>query len=169
MADRPEQTDLELRVFAEFVERSGLPIARASVTKRDPREPDIYCEIEGRGGVAFELAALRDRKSSKIMSDLAKQDAPDESPYWRFDSREAIRHVCRKKRNKTYDTEYPIELILYSVGAMAPEDVVIPWIESAFHDGSCLGPFRRVWFMGRPDESCRCLLWVPAKSGTAMP
>jgi len=104
MADRLEQAALELKVFAEFRERSGLRMVPASVEKRDPPEPDIYCEIDGRGGVAFELAALLDRKSAKIISDLAKEDIPDESPYWRLDSREAIRHVCRKKRIATYTT-----------------------------------------------------------------
>ena len=168
MADRLEQTVLELKVFAEFRERSGLRIGPASVAKRDPPEPDIFCEIEGRGGVAFELAALRDQKSAKIMSDLAKEDVPDESPYWRLDSREAIRHVCRKKRNRTYRTRYPIDLILYADGPLAPADVVIPYIQSAFQHGSCLGPFQRVWFMGRPYERCQCLLSVPAESDTAM-
>ncbi len=168
LADRREQAALELKVFAEFRERSGLHIVPASVEKRDPPEPDIFCEIEGRGGVAFELAALRDRKSAKIMSDLAKEDIPDESPYWRLDSREAIRHVCRKKRNATYSTKHPIDLVLYAEGPLAPEDVVIPYIQSAFQYGSCLGPFQSVWFMGRPNENCCCLLWVPAESDTEM-
>ena len=168
MANRLEQTALELKVFAEFRERSGLRIAPASVAKRDPPEPDIFCEIEGRGGVAFELTALHDRKSAKIMSDLAKEDVPDECPYWSFDSREAIRHVCRKKRKKTYGTPHPIELILYAEGPLAPADVVIPYVWSAFQHGSCLGPFQRVWFMGRPNEPCQCLLSVPAVSDTAI-
>ena len=168
MADRLEQTLVELKVFEEFGERSGLRIAPASVAKRDPPEPDIFCEIEGRGGVAFELAALWDQKSAKIMSDLPKQDVPDECVYWGLDSREAIRHVCRKKRAKTYSTRYPIELVLYSVGPLAPADVVIPHIQSAFQHGSCLGPFQRVWFMGRPNEPCQCILSAPAADDTEM-
>ena len=168
MADRLDRTELELMVFAEFRERSGLRIVPASVAKRNPPEPDIFCEIEGRGGVAFELAALRDQKSAKIMSDLAKQDLPDESPYWRFDSREAIRHVCRKKRSRPYRTSHPIDLLLCAEGALAPEDVVIPYIMSAFHHGSCLGPFQSVWFMGRPNEHCQRLLAASAESDSAM-
>ena len=168
MADRPEQAVLELKMFEEFRERSGLRIAPASVTKRDPPEPDISCEIDGRGGVAFELAALRDRKSAKIMSDLAKEDAPDETPYWRLDSRKAIRHVCRKKRKRTYRTRYPIELILCAHGPLAPAEIVIPYIQSAFQYGSYLGPFQRVWFMGRPNERCHCILSVRAENNTAM-
>ena len=163
MADRLEQTLSELKVFEEFRQRSGLRIAPESVAKRNPPEPDIFCEIEGQGGVAFELAALCDQKSAKIISDLAKEDVSDECPYWRLDSRQPIRHVCRKKRDKTYSTPYPIGLILYSVGPLAPEDFVIPYIQSAFQHGSCLGPFQSVWFMGRPNENCRCLLSVPAE------
>lgn len=168
MADRPEQAVLELKMFEEFRERSGLRIAPASVKKRDPPEPDIFCEIEGRGGVAFELSALRDRESAKIMSDLAKEDAPDEPPYWRLDSRQAIRHVCRKKRNGIYRTRHPIELILYAHGPLAPAEIVIPYIRSAFQYGSYLGPFQRVWFMGRPNERCHCILSVRAENNTAM-
>ena len=108
MADRPEQAVLELNVFEEFRKRSGLPIDPASVEKRDPPEPDIFCKIDGQGGVAFELAALLDQKSAKIRSDLAKEDEPDASPYLRVDSRKAIRHVCRSKRNKDYCTLHPM-------------------------------------------------------------
>lgn len=168
MADRPEQEVLELKVFAEFGKRSGLRIAPASVAKRSPPEPDIFCEIEGRGGVAFELAALCDQKSAKIMSDLAQQDVPDEIPYWRPDSAEAIWRICRSKRNKSYDTQYPIDLLLYAEGVLAPEDVVISYIESAFHHGSRLGPFLRVWYMGRLNERCQCLLSASAESDAAM-
>ena len=85
---------------------------------------------------------------------------PDESPHWWLDSREAIQHVCRKKRQRTYRTPHPIELILYTHGPLAPADVVIPCIREAFQHGSCLGPFQRVWFMGRPNECCQCLLPV---------
>ncbi len=70
----------------------------------------------------------------------------------------------RKKRNQTYGTQYPIDLLLYSEGALAPEDVVIPYIESAFHHGSCLGPFRRLWFMGRPNERCLYVLSASVQS-----
>ncbi|MXY39257.1 MAG: hypothetical protein F4027_08330 [Rhodospirillaceae bacterium] len=161
MADRLEQTDLELKVFTEFTERSALRIVPGSVAKRDPPEPDILCEIEGRGRVAFELSALRDQKSAKIISYLAKQDEPDQSRYWRLDSREAIQHVCRKKRILNYSTPHPVELVLYADGPLGPADFVIPYIRSAFQHGSCLGPFQRVWFMGRPNESCQCLLSVP--------
>ncbi len=161
MADRHEQMERELKVFTEFTERSSLRIVPASVAKRNPPEPDILCQIEGRGEVAFELSALRDQKSAKITSDLVKEDMPDKIPYWRYDSRKAIRHVCQKKRSRTYKTPHPIELILYSDGPLAPADVVVPLILSAFRYGSCLGPFQRVWFMGSPNECCRCLLPAP--------
>lgn len=168
MADRQEQAALERKVFTEFTERSGLRIVTESVTKRDPPEPDILCAIEGRGRVAFELSALRDQRSAKIISYLAKEDEPEHSRYWRLDSREAIRHVCRKKRNLNYRTPHPIELVLYAVGPLAPADFVIPYIQSAFQHGACLGPFQRVWFMGRPNERCQCLLSAKAESDTVM-
>ena len=149
-------------MFAEFRDRSSLPIDPVSVAKRDPPEPDIYCEIERQGGVAFELAALRDQRIAQIQSNLANQDVPNKSRYLRLNSRDTIRHVCRKKRTRTYKTPHPIELVLYAVGPLAPEDFVIPHIESAFHHGDHLGPFRRVWYMGRSNERCVCILPVLA-------
>ena len=44
MADKRKQTDLELKVFTEFMKRCGQRIDPASVAKRNPPEPDIFCK-----------------------------------------------------------------------------------------------------------------------------
>jgi hypothetical protein len=57
----------EISIFSRFAAVSGLSIGEASIEKRPPPEPDILCNIEGVGDVAFELVELIDR-------DLAKRE-----------------------------------------------------------------------------------------------
>jgi hypothetical protein len=63
MQDR--QSDSELAVFRAFVEAQALPIKGDSVQKRPPPEPDILCQVDGLGSLAFELVEI-------INSDLAR-------------------------------------------------------------------------------------------------
>lgn len=55
-------TRKELAVFSDFARDSGLHIVEGSVEKRSPPEPDILCEIEAKGPVAFELLELVDQE-----------------------------------------------------------------------------------------------------------
>jgi hypothetical protein len=56
---------------------------------------------------------------------------------------------------KTYKTNHPIELLVYSDGRLiTPDDVIIPTITPIFE--SYNGPYRRAWFMG---EDTICLIW----------
>ena len=48
----------EMKVFLEFLQKSGLPIERDSVKTRTPPEPDILCRHKEQGFVAFELVEL---------------------------------------------------------------------------------------------------------------
>ena len=52
------QDEEELEVFRRFAESSDLPIKMQSIQKCKPPEPDILCEIEDVGFVAFELVRL---------------------------------------------------------------------------------------------------------------
>jgi hypothetical protein len=55
------QAAKERTIFLEFVLASGLDIDVGSVQSRKPPEPDIICEIAGRGMVGFELTELIDQ------------------------------------------------------------------------------------------------------------
>ena len=52
----------------EFASVAGLPIVPGTVESRSPPEPDIVCEIEGRGRVAFELVTLFDEDLPRTLS-----------------------------------------------------------------------------------------------------
>ncbi len=70
------QPERERRVFRFFAvdaaQYAGLPLIAETMTSRDPPEPDILCEIEGHGSVAFELAEILDQASMKIMATMMR-------------------------------------------------------------------------------------------------
>lgn len=55
------QAEKERAIFLEFAPASGIDIDTESVENRDPPEPDIVCQIAGRGTVGFELTELIDQ------------------------------------------------------------------------------------------------------------
>ena len=70
------QPERERRVFrffaADAAQYAGLPLIAETITSRDPPEPDILCEIEGHGSVAFELAEILDQASMKVMATMMR-------------------------------------------------------------------------------------------------
>lgn len=50
----------EKRIFSQFAEVCPLPIQSDSIVKRNPPEPDILCQVEGEGTVAFEMVEIID-------------------------------------------------------------------------------------------------------------
>lgn len=55
-----QQTLGELTVFGQFVEVCPLPIRIDSITKQE--SPDVLCEVEGQGQLAFEITEIVDPK-----------------------------------------------------------------------------------------------------------
>lgn len=53
-----EHDERELAIFEIFVRTSSLPVFPGSILKRPPPEPDILCDVEGEGPVAFELGEI---------------------------------------------------------------------------------------------------------------
>jgi hypothetical protein len=68
-----EKAAQEIRVFREFVERSGLLIDPTTVQNRPPPEPDIRCVAAGEGPVAFELVELCNPELAKDIGDQIKR------------------------------------------------------------------------------------------------
>ncbi len=131
--------DVEVQIFAEFVRRGALAIDLASIQKRFSPFPDILCSHATEGLMSFELAEL-------CAEDLARMMAkPGESDFlWTSDPSERI---LRKKVQKSYQVDGPLELLLYTNGRIVtPDDVIIPTIRPILQSSS--GQFRRVWLMG---------------------
>ena len=139
----------EIEAFRLFIVRSQTPIDPLSVEKRNPPEPDILCRHATDGVVAFELAILCDAEIAKVIAagSKARTDA--------FSTSDPSAEIVRKKLKKSYETDHPIELLVYSDGRLiTPDDVIIPTITPILE--SRKGPYQRAWFMG---EKTTCLIW----------
>jgi len=62
---------MERDVFEAFAESVPLPIRKESIEKRHPPEPDIVCQQESGGGIAFELVELTDSITRKMAADTS--------------------------------------------------------------------------------------------------
>ena len=152
MPDDKDKSEHEVRVFYEFITRSGLPIDRCSVEKRHPREPDILCQVSTEGLVAFELVEICDGTIASGVNWLLKQNDLD-AKYIR--PGDPVWNILIKKREKKYETPHPIELLVYAGRTLIMPDQIISKINTIF----CYpGNFRRIWFMGQPDETCECVI-----------
>ncbi len=56
-----KQSKFEKSVFSAFSEIAPFTVLEDSIQSREPPEPDILCNIEGRGQVGFELTELIDQ------------------------------------------------------------------------------------------------------------
>lgn len=147
----------ELTAFQEFAERSHLAIVCVSIEKRKEPEPDILCHVSGEGYVAFELKELCDPKIAKQISYKIKMKSDKAPAVWAADPTEGI---LRSALDRKYKSDYPMELILYKGSrVVTPADVAISVMRRVLEDAS--HKFRRVWFMGLPDETCECVFPAP--------
>jgi hypothetical protein len=62
--------------FAEHAAREGMIIRRGSAVSRPPPEPDILCDVEGEGLVAFELAEIIDPVLAENISVAVRKNVP---------------------------------------------------------------------------------------------
>jgi hypothetical protein len=117
----------EMEVFLEFLQKSGLPINRDSVENRKPPEPDILCRHNEQGLMAFELVELCESEIAKTISESTRSVGINAVFMWNADPTEGI---IRKKLEKKYETEHPIELLCYTAAHLVtPDDVIIPTVQ----------------------------------------
>jgi hypothetical protein len=61
MTSRDRHGLREKRIFLDFAQACGLAIQLDSIEKREPPAPDILCQIDREGAVAFEMVELIDQ------------------------------------------------------------------------------------------------------------
>ena len=154
MSDDRQKARLELEVFQEFVERSHLSIVPGSIEGRCPPEPDVLCEVSGEGCVAFELKGITDEAVEKAISHQLKWNS-SEASYIR--SGIPLDDFMRRARNRRYESEFPMELLFWKKWTAHSRDEIAPKIKLFFENNR---QFRRVWFMGDPDETCEVVVPV---------
>lgn len=130
----------ERAVFMKFAEHLGEAELWESVESTQPPMPDLLCVHRVLGPKAFELVAITDPLIARVNAGKAKHGV---SQYWTSDPTERI---IRKKLGRTYQSEHPIELLIYNdLLVITPDDIIIEiavnWLGSINHQ------FRQVWFM----------------------
>lgn len=143
-----EKAQEEIDALRRFIERSGLPLDPSSIEKRVPPEPDLLCRGAD-GLIAFEIANLCDGEIAKVEAAgaRARTDA--------FSTSDPSAAIVGNKLGRTYKTDHPIELLLYTDGRIiSTDDMIIPTVTPILE--SRRGPYRKAWFMGQ--ETTR-LLW----------
>jgi hypothetical protein len=144
-----EKAAREIRVFREFVERSGLPIDPTTVQNRPPPEPDIRCVVAGAGPVAFELVELCNPDLAKDLGDQTKRGTPAKLHMGLDNPGPA---VLRRKLSNVYLTDAPIELVCYTGRTAATDDLSLITLHDTMNNHQGHHPFRRIWFLG--EETC---------------
>ena len=149
---RRDKARRELEVFRDFAQRCGLSIVPGSIENREPPQPDIYCEIEGEGPMAFELTEFVADSFAKEIDYVSKH--PEDSGKTLVRGGEAMPILAKKLANENYDRSYPIDLICYTAGHTGlPPNVLFPQMCTYIKEHPDTGPFQGVWFMS--EECCK--------------
>jgi hypothetical protein len=127
--------------FAEFAARDGLYVRPGSAVNRRPPEPDILCEVEGEGLVAFELVEIVDSTLAENISVAVRKGVPGAGAWVGDTTQERL----RKKLDATYETAYPIELVMWANPFITPPDVWRPTFEPSLKALRGRSQFRRIW------------------------
>ena len=153
MSNDTSKAALERAAFVEFASLAGLPVLAGTVESRPPPEPDIVCEIDGRGRVAFELVTLFDEDLARMLAQAVRGDLSTGT--WFGDpSLESIRVKCTKK---DYQTQHPIELVAWGDDTLLPYNSWAPSFEQRLKDLVNGSPFQRLWAVNlSPPRGAAC-------------
>ena len=140
MNKEAEKAERDWFVFQKFITTCALLVVPDSVESRRPPEPDILCLHAVEGHIAFELVEICDGRLARKLSAIGKEE------FGFFRSQDTSWSVLREKLRKSYETDYPVELLCY-VGRLLSADSQIratiqPMIEMYN------GQFRRIWLFG---------------------
>jgi len=151
LSDRPsdsreaEKAKHEREVFDQFWRVAGLRVVPDSVQNRKPPEPDILCEIEGEGLVAFELVRLIDQDLAEVIGTASTRGIWIDDP--------TLAEVRKKVGAKDYRTACPKELVAYvEIDALLPSMVWTDRFGQRLRDLLDGSSFRRLWVFVLPDR-----------------
>jgi hypothetical protein len=135
----------EKQVFLKFIKESRLPIDLRTVENRSPPEPDILCRHEKEGLIAFELVELCERE---LAWNIKKSIQAESVSAFASLNSDPCNEIILEKMRKSYQTQYPIELLCYTDGRIITPDKGI--IETILDVIGIMEDvkFRRVWLLG---------------------
>ena len=112
-----------------------------SVTNTNPPQPDLLCQHSNLGFIAFELVAITDPKIAQVNSGFIGKDENS------FNTTDPTERIIRHKLGRSYETPYPIELLVYNdLLTLTPDDTIVEIARDLL--GSKDHPFVRAWYMG---------------------
>jgi len=141
MGSDASKTELEKQALLKFIAAANYPIDVTSIEKLDgERLPDFSCSTTDGVRFAVEVTELCDEDIAKMI-DISKRVAS--ASVW-TNSPTAI---LKRKMQKTYATDLPIELLCYLDGRVVDTDDMMRVKIEEIANGDT-NPFRRVWFHG---------------------
>jgi hypothetical protein len=143
MRTEDDKARTEIAVFREFATRCQLPIVQDSIRKGDPNssEPDILCELDSGGPLAYELAEACAPEFASAQTRALKTGVEFT---WGNDVSDK---TVLSKIQKRYGVDCPVELLIYTNGRTAlPEDAIAARIELVIQEHG-QGQFERTWLM----------------------
>jgi len=121
----------ETKMFLRFAEVCPLPIRHHSIRKCNPPLPDIECEIEGEGHVAFELVEAIEPKLARRESNRVKLEALLESEYRKLPDHERS-EIDRKLGDARVGVKFHMESSLRAQRKTVP--LILEKIQEAISD-----------------------------------
>ena len=142
VASQEEQkAQRERDCFTAFLKSFGHSVEAARFESRKPPEPDIvyYAKTET---IAFELVEICDPNMARMGAALAKTGGVQS--VWTSDP---TLGVIEQKFSKTYQTDWPLELLCYfNDRLIPPDDQVCDQILEIANRSEL--KFRRIWYCG---------------------
>lgn len=142
MSKHAAKQERELAIFKRFIAATNFPVTTDSIQNCEVPKPDIRCEVAGEGPVWFEIAET-------CSQDVARAfNTPPEDGVFVGWVGENTEETVAKKVSKSYESDGPIELLMYDDGRTPKTDqMLIDSIDYVLKSGT--GAFRRVWFFGK--------------------
>jgi len=112
----------EKDAFARFAVDVGFPVVHGSITSREEPEPDILCETENEGPVAFELVTLDSdflredlNTHQRNQEALARQLPPGSRGRRELEAKfgRVLLHVCFSMRSTQREREAVLRRLIY--------------------------------------------------------
>lgn len=143
MSSEITKGEIEKTIFLDFINKSELHIELNSVEKRSPPEPDLLCKYTTGEIITFELVELCDPNIASAPSRASRE----ETGVLFLRTQDPSRFILQKKLSKTYQTDYPIDLLCYTNGrVIAPDDYIVSSLKDTMLEYKTT--FQRIWFLG---------------------
>ena len=141
MSNKDKQKEVRERDnFLRFLRAAGWSVVEEEIESRKPPEPDILYRCNGKIA-AFEMLSVT---QSEFMQPLENAQVIYPGPT-------TLKDNLRKKLGTNYNSQYPVELIIYCHISMATNDSNLMDMQDVLWNADQI-PFQRIWYFGENDR-----------------